>query len=109
MKRLLLALALLVPSSAYATQTSILCKTTDSNEYIDIVSKGAQTNDVLVQINGGAFYDGSSVYMNGILIVTVSFDEGGLILNYNPKGTSSLIIAIKDKKQIHDVTCRFRQ
>ena len=99
----------LLPVTANATQTSIICKTTDTNEYIDIVSKGEHTNDVLVQVNGGRFFDGTTMLMNDTLIVTVSFTTGGMIITYDTKGKSTLMIAINDEKQFHKMNCRFRQ
>jgi hypothetical protein len=109
MKWLGAILLALLPATAHATQTSIICKTLDSNEYIDIVSKGEKTNDVLVQINGGPFYDGTTMLMNDTLIVTVSFVGGGLIVTYDVKGKSSLMIAINEEKQFHNLSCRFRK
>lgn len=108
MKWLAASLLCLLPTVASAAQSSMICKTNDSNEYIDIVSKGKATNDVLVQLNGGTFYDGNSMLMGDLLIITVSFDEGGMILTFDPKGKSNLMISLKDQKQYHELTCRFR-
>ena len=108
MKRLLIALLLLAPSAAYATQSSILCKT-DTDDYIDVVSKGERTNDVLVQINGGKFFDGHSLLMNNILIVTVDFIEGGLMMNMDVSGKGDMLMSVKDKNARYTLNCKFRK
>lgn len=109
MKRIIACALLILPNIAHAEQTSLICKTNDTNEYIDIVSKGANTNDVLVQVNGGRFFDGTSMLMNDVLIITVSFTDGGLIVTSDIKGKSSLMISRNNEKQVHDLTCRFRK
>ena len=101
-------LASLTAQSAWATQTSFFCKSLTTTDVIDVVSKGERTNDVLVQIDGGKFFDGNTVLLGKILIVTVSFDNGGLILSYNTSGPSSLIIANDGKQTTLDLKCQFR-
>ena len=108
MKRLLIALLLMAPSTAYATQSSILCKT-DTGDYVDVVSKGEHTNDVLVQVNGGKFFDGHSLLMNNILIVTVDFIEGGLMMNMDVSGKGDMLMALKDKNARYTLNCKFRK
>ena len=107
MKRIIIATALLA-TPAYATQSSILCKT-DSQEYIDIVAKGDRTNDVLVQINGGKFLDGHSLLLNDTLIVTVELDSGGIMLNTSLSGDGKMMIAINKEVQNHTIKCKARQ
>jgi hypothetical protein len=107
MKRLWGLLAFL-PMAAHATQSSLICKTNDTSEYIDVVSKGENTNDVLVQINGGKYFDGTTMLMNTSLIVTVTFTTGGMILVYDYAGKSSVMMAVDNQKQFHDIVCRFR-
>lgn len=107
LKRILIAAMCLSPSLSHATQSSMLCKT-DTNEYIDVVSKGEQTNDVLVQINGGRFFDGHTLLMNGVLIVIVDFIGGGMMLNMQASGEGNMIISLNEKTQSHTVKCQFR-
>jgi hypothetical protein len=107
-KTLLVSAACIASTAALADQSSVLCKTTDTNEYIDIVSKSATTNDVLIQINGGNYFDGSSMMMGKLLIVTATFRDGGFILNLKPDSSGSMMISISDKFQTHPVSCRFR-
>lgn len=108
MKKAIIALLALMPTVANATQTSFICKT-DTDEYIDVVSKGEHTNDVLVQINGGKFYDGHSVLMNNVLIIIVDFVEGGVMLNMDTTGKGDMLMAIKDKNARYSLQCKFRK
>jgi len=108
MKRILIGTLLLYSTVANATQSSVICKT-DTGDYIDIVSKGEQTNDVLVQVNGGKFYDGHSMLMNNMLIVTVDFIEGGMMLNMDLSGKGDMLMALKDKNARYSLHCNFRK
>jgi hypothetical protein len=107
MKRLILAAMLMIPVAANATQSSMICKT-DSNEYVDVVTKGERTNDVLVQINGGKFFDGHSLMLGSILVVTVELEDGGILINLGTAGNGNIIIAVGDKVQTHKMNCKFR-
>lgn len=110
MKRLVIAAIIwLLPNLAYATQTSMICKTTETNEYIDIVSKSAKTNEVLVQINGGKFFDGSSMIINDLLIITVPLVEGGILIIYSRSELGTFMMSIDDQNQSHKISCKFRK
>ena len=105
----LIGLVAFIPIAAHASQNSILCKTTDTNEYIDIVSKGSNTNDVLFQIQGGTFYDGVSSFENPILKVIVPFDEGSAILIYNTTTQKGgVVLSFPNERQNHEIRCTFR-
>jgi hypothetical protein len=72
------------------------------------VSKGESTNDVLVQINSGKFFDGQSMIMNNMLVVTVSFTTGGLMITNDAENKGSIMIALGNERQTHNLTCRYR-
>lgn len=108
MKRLLAA-TMLIPSFAHAEQTSIICKTKETNEYIDIVSTGKNTNDVLLQVQGGKFYDGVSSFNDPIFKVIVPFDTGSAILVYNFKtNEGAFALSLGKDIQTQEVFCAFR-
>lgn len=109
MKKLTLATALfLLPSVAFATQSSMLCKT-DKNEFIDIVATDKSPTDVLVQINGGPFYNGAAAYSDENLLVTVQFTTGIFLLNYSAKTNSGVsMLTLNGQKVASTIQCTFR-
>lgn len=95
--------------NAKAEQTSILCKTYDTKEFIDIVTKGSKTNDVLVQFNGGKFFDGFSSFDDPLFRVIVPFDDGNAILLWNVREQKGGIVMTRpNDSQIHEIACIFR-
>lgn len=106
---IVVGLLILLIVEAKAEQTSILCKTYDTKEFIDIVSKGEKTNDVLVQFNGGKFFDGVSSYDSPVFKVIVPFDNGNAILVWNVKDQKGGVILTGEKDpQVHEIACIFR-
>jgi hypothetical protein len=98
-----------IMSGAHAEQSSVLCKTNDTNEYIDIVSKEMDTNDVLFQVQGGKFYDGMSEFKSPIFKVYVPLDNGTIILLYNVNTREGFLgAAVNNEKQSHPISCVFR-
>jgi hypothetical protein len=110
-KMILLAstIAFAVVGAAHAEQTSILCKTFDTKEFVDIVSKGEKTNSVLVQFNGGKFFDGFSVFDDPMFKVVVPFDAGSAVLIWDVrKQKGGIVLSDKDGPQVHEIACVFR-
>lgn len=99
----------LLPTLAHAEQSSVLCKTTDTNEFIDIVAKGSFTDEVLVQVSGGKFFDGTSKFENPVFKVFVEFENGKMALIYNVKTQDGAVgMLIGEEKQLHNIICKFR-
>lgn len=106
-KRILIAAALIAPIAAHAENASLLCQTTDTKEMIDIVDIG--DHRVLVQVQGGTFYEGAAKFEDPILYVVVTFSNGAIALKYNvATKTGKLGAEINDERQVHDVLCQFR-
>lgn len=103
--RILLAFLLMI-TPASAAQISILCKIKNTNEFIQVVSKNRSTNDVLVQIDGGTFYDGFSSFDDPFFKVVIPFDAGSGILIYNfKKDEGGFAISINNKRRTDEIDC----
>lgn len=103
----LLGLVALLPAAAQAEQVSMLCRT-ETNEFIDVVAKGTN-NEVLLQINGGKFFEGFASYQDPVLRIVVPLDDGTMVLGYNIKAETALFItSISNKKQSFNAICKFR-
>jgi len=108
MKYILTAALLLTSTQAFAVQTSFLCKT-ETKDFIDVVSKGDNTNEVLVQINGGKFLEGFAEFEKPVLFIKVPLDSGVILLGYNVvSGKAMVVTEINGKKQSQEMTCQFR-
>ncbi len=94
--------------SVQATPASFLCQTLDTKEFIDVVSVGK--DGVYIQVNGGEFIEGEAEFKEPMLYVhaQISKDaEFAVIVDIREMlGVSALRIG--DKKQIHEVRCKFR-
>jgi len=105
----LLFASISVSSIARAEQISIICKTEDTKEFIDIVAKSERTNDVLVQFNGGKFFDGFSSFEDPIFKVIIPFDDGTALIAYNVETQKGGVITTLSKdRQFHKLECAFR-
>ena len=104
-----MAAVAMTPLAAKAEQASLLCKTTDTDEIIDIVSMSGSKHAVLVQINGGKYFEGESRFEDPFFFVFVRFDQGGLALKYNVKAEFGRVgVDLNGKRQIHPIICAFR-
>jgi len=108
MKQFFIAAFLFCAStSAYATQASFLCKTLDTNEYVDVVSTGK--NKALVQVNGGGFLDAFAEFEDPILFITVPLDTGVIVIAYNVRqDKAAVVVKTTTKNQTHEMKCTFR-
>jgi hypothetical protein len=92
---------------AHAKQPSLLCKTRDSKEYIDIVSTGG--TGALVQINGGDFLEGTAEFEDPMLYVAVPLTNGTFGVVFDVKERQGVAVLKADgKKQVHEMDCIFR-
>jgi len=108
MKHLLTAALLLTSTQAFAVQTSFLCRT-ETKEYIDVVSKGDNTGEVLVQINGGKFLEGFGEFEEPVLFLKIPLDNGVILIGYNVLTDKAIVATdIGGKKTSQNMTCQFR-
>lgn len=108
MKYLLTAALLLTSTQVFAEQASFLCRT-ETDEFVDVVSKGDDTDEVLVQINGGKFLEGFGEFEEPILYIKVPLDRGSILMGYNIKTSKALMLTeINGKKTAIKMTCQFR-
>ena len=101
------AMALLTMAWAEAP-ASFLCKTNDTQEYIDVVSTG-KNNKVLVQVNGGDFLPGDAEFDDPILYVTVPVNTGVFVIAFDVrKQMAAVALRTQKTKQTHEMVCVFR-
>ena len=104
----LMFLAFGVITKAQAKQPSILCKTRDTKEYIDIVSTGG--SGALVQINGGEFLEGVAEFKDPMLYVTVPLDTGVFLVVFDVKERQGMsALNTTTARQVHEMDCKFRE
>ena len=101
-------LLLAVINKAHAQADSFLCKTLDTNEYVDVVTSGTN-NKVLVQINGGRFLEGSAEFKDPLLYIFVPLTNGNFGIVFNVREHKAVSVAVVNgNKQVHEMTCTFR-
>ena len=108
MKRIISLLALL-PLPAMATESSMLCKTS-GGMYVDIVSVSKDSSSVLVQLDGGTFFNGHAAFTDPQLVVTVPFDQGLFFISWDVRSNQgSSMMMMGSKKAVENIECRFRK
>jgi hypothetical protein len=84
MKKLLIALALLMPTVAWAAKPSMLCKNLTSGALYTVVVVGTQ-GEILFQIDAGQYMDGTGTKLeNKFMGFYVKTDQGAIYMVVDP-------------------------